>query len=287
MRNILLISSHVVRGSVGNRVMGFALERLGFSVWQAPTIILPHHPGQGPAQPIVPDDAAFAGLLADLTATGSNRIGAILSGYLGTATQAGHIAGLVKTARANNPGCLYLCDPVIGDHGGLYVAEQIADAIRDRLLPLADIATPNAFECAWLAGADTTGTADLAAAAQALAPETVIVTSSPALMRGHIGNLLVDANDRLMAEHPAVQSHAKGTGDLFAALYLGRILQGRTPRKALEMAAASTFEIMAAAAKSGADDLPLAQMQTAIAQPHAMINLRQMAPKLSLKPRPL
>jgi pyridoxine kinase len=195
---------------------------------------------------------------------------------------------LVNKAKSGNPDCLYLCDPVLGDHGGgLYVADPVANAIRDDLLPLADITTPNAFECAWLAGADISDTADLAAAAQALAPETVIVTSSPALMRGHIGNLLVDGNDQLLAEHPEVQSHAKGTGDLLAALYLGRVLQRRTPRKALEMAAASTFEIMAAAAKSGADDLPVAQMQTAIAQPHAMINLRQMAPKLSSKPRPL
>ena len=284
---ILLISSHVARGSVGNRVMGFALERLGMTVWEAPTIILPHHPGQGPAERIVPEEDAFAALLNDLADAGAGRIDAILSGYLGTSAQTDHVADLVRRVKDASPDCLYLCDPVIGDNGSLYVIDRIAETIRDHLLPLADIATPNAFECAWLAGEDDWETADLAAAAERLAPPTVIVTSSPALMRGHIGNLLVGAGDRLMAEHPTVESHAKGTGDIFSALYLGRILEGRTPRKALEMAAATTFEMIAAAAKQGLDDLPVTQLQTAISQPHAMINLRLFAPGVSGRPRPL
>jgi pyridoxine kinase len=282
-QTVLLISSHVVRGSVGNRVMGFALERLGFTVWEAPTIILPHHPGQGPGERIVPEDRAFAALLDGISGTPD----AILSGYLGTSAQADLVANMVRRMKLENPDCLYLCDPVIGDQGSLYVTDRIAATIRDDLLPLADIATPNAFECAWLSGEADWQKADLSAAAQKLQPETVIVTSNPGLMRNHIGNLLVDSDNSLMAEHPSVESEAKGTGDLFAALYLGRILQGRVPRKALEMAASSTFQMIAAAAKLQADDLPVAQFQHVIAQPNAMVNLRQMAPKLSAKPRPL
>jgi pyridoxine kinase len=283
-RTILLISSHVVRGSVGNRVMSFALERLGFSVWAVPTIVLPHHPGQGPGERIVPEDAAFEALLGDIAGTPD----AILSGYLGTSAQADLVADHVRRARSENPDCLYLCDPILGDRGGLYVTDRIAATIGDDLLPLADIATPNAFECAWLAGREgKEDEADLAVAARALAPSTVIVTSHPGLMRNHIGNLLVESDTALLAEHHTVESRAKGTGDLFAALYLGRLMQEREPRKALEMATASTFQMIAAAARLDADDLPMAQAQAAIAQPTAMVNLRQMAPKLSMKPRPL
>ena len=36
---VIAISSHVARGSVGNRAMVFALERLGFEVWAVPTIV--------------------------------------------------------------------------------------------------------------------------------------------------------------------------------------------------------------------------------------------------------
>ncbi len=284
---VLLISSHVARGSVGNRVMGFALERLGMTVWEAPTIILPHHPGQGPADRIVPEDDAFAALLECLADAGAGRIDAILSGYLGTSAQIDHVAGLVRRVKDANPDCLYLCDPVIGDNGSLYVIDRIAETIRDHLLPLADIATPNAFECAWLAGEDDWETAELADAAERLPPPTVIVTSHPGMMRGHIGNLLVGAGDRLLAEHPNVASQAKGTGDIFSALFLGRLLEGRAPRKAMEMASASTYEMIAAAAKLGLDELPVTALQTAIFQPRAMVNVRLIAPSVSPKPRPL
>ena len=45
---VIVISSHVVRGSVGNRAAVFALETLGYPVWALPTIVLPWHPGHGP-----------------------------------------------------------------------------------------------------------------------------------------------------------------------------------------------------------------------------------------------
>ena len=210
-----------------------------------------------------------------------------MSGYLGTSAQADSVAELVKAIRADRPDCIYLCDPVIGDEGALYVIDRIAETIRDHLLPLADIATPNAFECAWLAGDTNLDEPDLTSAARKVPSATTIVTSAPGMMRDHIGNLLVSDSDVLLAEHPAVASRAKGTGDLFSALYLGHILLKRSPRKALQLAAASAFELIAAAARQDLDDLPATARQTAIVQPQAMVNLRQMAPGLSPRARPL
>ena len=46
--------------------------------------------------------------------------------------QAEAIAKLVEGLRAENPDLIYLCDPVIGDEGGLYVGDETAIAIRDR-----------------------------------------------------------------------------------------------------------------------------------------------------------
>ena len=55
--------------------------------------------------------------------------------------------------RAANAEAAYACDPVIGDVGrGSYVAAGVAEFFRDRALPLATIATPNAFELEWLTG---------------------------------------------------------------------------------------------------------------------------------------
>ena len=150
-RAVIVVSSHVVRGTVGNRAAVFALETLGHPVWAVPTVILPWHPGHGRATRIVPQD--FAALMNDLAgAPWLGEVGAVLSGYLGEAAQAAGVASLVAAVRARSPGALYVCDPVIGDAGGLYVPEATAAAIRDTLIPLADVATPNRFELEWLSG---------------------------------------------------------------------------------------------------------------------------------------
>ncbi|MBN8999752.1 MAG: pyridoxal kinase, partial [Rhizobiales bacterium] len=98
---ILVVSSTVVRGAVGGRAAGFALERLGFPVWQLATVTLPWHPGHGPASRIVPDAAAFEAMVADLAgAPWLGEVGGVLSGYLGAPGQAAAIARLVDAVRA-------------------------------------------------------------------------------------------------------------------------------------------------------------------------------------------
>jgi pyridoxine kinase len=274
---VVVISSHVARGFVGNRVLVFALERLGFTVWAVPTIVLPFHLGHGAARRIVAEEAHFSELL-DVLARGERvrGVAAVISGFLASPGQAEAVAGFVAAVKAARPDALYLCDPVIGDEGKLYVGEPLAATIRDRLLSLADAATPNAFECAWLAGRPTATPEDLAALARKLPPPVVVVTSTPGLMRGHLGNLLVDADGATMIEHPAVATPAKGTGDLVAALLVARRLQGFDWTRAAEMAVAATYEVIAGTAKAGADELLLPEMQEAIVEPRARVSLRRL-----------
>ena len=62
----------------------------------------------------------------------------------------------LRASRRPTPNALVCVDPILGDAGKLYVAEETAEAIRDQLLPLASIATPNLFELQWLSGASVT-----------------------------------------------------------------------------------------------------------------------------------
>jgi pyridoxine kinase len=152
-RAVIVVSSHVARGAVGNRAAVFALETLGFPVWAVPTVILPWHPGHSRATRIVPPADQFAALLADLErAPWLDEVDAVLSGYLGDAAQAEAVASLVTAVKARKPDALFVCDPVMGDSGGLYVPEATAIALRDVLIPLADIATPNRYELEWMTG---------------------------------------------------------------------------------------------------------------------------------------
>ena len=275
---VIVISSQVARGGVGLRAAGFALERLGYPVWMVPSVVLPFHPGHGAAHRIVPEREAFAALIDDLIASPwLGEVGAVLSGYLGEAAQAGPIARLVEAVKVANPSALYACDPVIGDEGGLYVPEATAVAIRDMLVPLAELATPNRFELAWLAGRALKDNAALVEAAKDLAPPQVLVSSAHALMRGHMATLLVGAGAPMIAEHPAVANAPHGPGDLLAALFLANRLDGAEAETALKRATAAVFELVAQSNKRGADELVLAAEQGRLARPMAMVTVRRLA----------
>ncbi|MBO6756753.1 MAG: pyridoxal kinase [Roseibium sp.] len=273
---VLVITSQVVRGGIGARGIVFALERLGHPVWFLPTILLPWHPGHGAATRIVPPDDGFAGIAEDLARSGKiNEIGGIISGYLGSANQAAPIADLVTAIKADHPGVPYLCDPVIGDHGGLYVPAGTAAAIRDQLLPLADIVTPNRFELSWLADVPVDSEPEALAAARMLGRDRVVVTSAPALRRNAISNLLVGPRGALAAEHAAVPDPPHGTGDVLAGLFLSRLLEGLSDEEALVRAAGSTFELVARSVKKGADELLIAEEQQSLVRPMALVSQRR------------
>lgn len=284
--SVIVISSHVVRGSVGNRAAVFALEALGFPVWAVPTVLLPWHPGHSTATRIVPPAEEFGALIRDLcSAPWIGEVGAILSGYLGDAGQAALVAELVTAVRKSNPDALYLCDPVIGDVGGLYVGQPVAEAIRDLLIPVADIATPNVHELGWLSGAPIADSRSMIAAAQTLGPARVLVTSAIAMMSGSTGNLLVCGGQARMAEHRLIDNPPNGLGDLMSALFLARLLEGQTEEKALQLATGSVFEILARTARRGADELMLETDVQSLRTPMAMVQMRRVAGMPGLTPR--
>lgn len=276
-KTVIVISSHVVRGSVGNRAAVFALESLGHPVWALPTVILPWHPGHGRATRMTIPPDVFSAMIDDLCgAPWLGEVGAVLSGYLGDPGHAAAIRRLVDAVRQRNGDVPYLCDPVIGDIGGLYVPQATADAIRDELLPIASIATPNRFELAWFAGAALDDNASVMDAALSLGPERVLVTSAVPMMSGGIGNLLLTARHAFMAEHRAIQDVPNGLGDLLSAVFLSRQLSGEGDERALQMATASVFEVLARTVKRGSDELTLEQDAGSLARPMAMVQMRRL-----------
>ena len=274
---VIAISSHVMRGSVGNRAIVFALETLGFGAWSVPTIVLPYHPGHGRSTPLRFDDTAFA--LA-LEALGKSRwtgeVRGIVSGYLATPQQAKAIAALVNRLRADKPDLPYLCDPVIGDEKGLYVAEETASAIRDTLIPLATIATPNRFELGWLTGSTTDDNTVLMKAALTLGPAEVAVTSAHAMLKEGVAALYVNEKHALLAEHAHIENPPNGLGDLFSALFLAARLENIPPEEALEKTTASVFSVLSHARRNGSDELLLEQNTASLRAPLAKVGIRQL-----------
>ena len=174
------------------------------------------------------------------------------------------------------PDAIYLCDPVMGDVGGLYVPEATASAIRDELVPIASITTPNRYELAWMAGAALADNNAVMEAALSLGPKQVLVTSAVPMMAGGIGNLLLTDRHAFLAEHRAIDNPPNGLGDLLAAVFLSRLMSGDREEKALQSATAAVFEVLARTVKRGADELTLESDADSLARPMALVQTRRL-----------
>src|SRR5919112_2194302 len=180
--NVLSIQSHVAYGHVGNASAVFPMQRLGVEVWPIHTVQFSNHTGYGAWRGRVFDGPAIEDLVEGIAERGVlPSCDGVLSGYMGSADIGTAILSAVARVRAANPDALYCCDPVIGDVGrGVFVRPGIAEFMREKAVPSADIITPNQFELEYLSGRTTETLADAkvaVAAVQGLGPEVVLVTS--------------------------------------------------------------------------------------------------------------
>jgi pyridoxine kinase len=153
--------------------------------------------------------------------------------------------------------------------------ETLVAAMRDRLLPLADIVTPNRFELEVLTGRKSTDNAGLIASARTLGASEVVVTSAFA-EPGKIANLFVAEDNAELVTHRVYAEAPHGVGDLLAALYLARRLTGKSPTDALVAASASTAALIERAASDSADELPLAAGQDLLLAPRFDVDVTRL-----------
>jgi pyridoxine kinase len=257
MARVLALSSHVAFGSVGLAAMVPALQWLGHEVIVVPTVVLSNHPGSArfAGEPI--PAAQIAAMLDALEANGwLGDTAAVISGYLPSPAHVAETRSAVERVRRANAAALYVCDPVFGDEPeGIYLSEATASAIRDDLLPMATLATPNRFELAWLAGLPVGDPLEARQAAWALGVASVLATSVPA-DDNRLANVLVMGNECAACYVRRRASAPHGTGDLLAAMYLGNLLNGASPAYALGASAAAVDASVAASMSR--DELPLA-----------------------------
>ena len=268
MATVLSISSRVVRGNVGNGVAGFALRRLGHEVWDVPTVLWDRHPGLGRPSGLTLTGDQLTSLLADQREPDQMAaVGLVLSGYLASAGQIAAVAAHVLAARAAGHRPLYCCDPVCGDAPGLYVAADVLDGLRDRLVPLADIVTPNAAELGFLTGRPVATNAQIVVAARALGRPICLVTSAFGGDAASITNLLVTPQAAWTCEVPRLEVVPHGTGDLMTALFAGWIARGAEPVVALGRATAGVAAAIAATRTERGHGLDIVAAQEALADP--------------------
>lgn len=259
MARILAVSSFLAHGRIGLMANAAAVQALGHEVLQFPTILLSNHPGYAHAAGERVSCALLMKMLDAMEANGwLGDVCAVLTGYLPAASHVAFAHEALKRVRQHNPGALYVCDPIIGDDPkGLYIDQLAAEAIRDRLVPVADVLTPNRFEISWLTGRAVDGPASTASAAAHLACQAVAATSIPQGANEILNVLVAEGVTRTLASSRRARV-PHGTGDVFCGLLTGLLATGLSLPDAFVKTDRVLQEVVTLS--SGREDLDLAPL---------------------------
>ena len=160
-------------------------------------------------------------------------VGALKSGMLLNAELIGTTATLLKAWRLPK-----VIDPVMVSRSGAVLLEDDAiTALREDLLPLADLLTPNLHEAALLSGEELSDAAAMERAArwlQSMGPAAVLIKGGGD-PRWQGGDLLL-ADDQLQwLPGPRVDTpHSHGTGCTLSAAITALLARGRPLTEAIE-----------------------------------------------------
>lgn len=279
---VLSIQSAVAYGHVGNSAAVFPLQRIGVEVMPVYTVNFSNHTGYGAWRgPLIsPDDVRE--VIAGIEDRGAfPTIDVVLSGYQGSEGIADVILEAVERIKAANPDAIYSCDPVMGNaKSGCFVAPAIPVLLRDRVVPAADLITPNQFELGYLTGTEPgslKSTLKSVELARASGPRTVLVTSveRPDREPGTIEMLAVDDHGAWIVQTPLLPMKANGSGDVTAALFTAHYRRTGDASEALARTASSVFDLLANTHRSGERELQLIESQESYAHPSMQFEVRK------------
>jgi len=226
----------------------FVMQSMGCEVAAINTVQFSNHTGYRQFKGTKTSAAEITDLYEGLKNSYLNDFDMMLSGYApgAAAVEAvGTIARDLKLKGTMKPGSFFwVLDPVMGDNGKLYVAEDVVPAYKS-LLRHADLILPNQFEAELLSGVKIVDMKSLTEAITTLhstfmVPH-IIITSIRLPAPGAIdslsviGSTIASSNTARIfkVEVPAIDCFFSGTGDMFAALMLVRLREEVTKTEGL------------------------------------------------------
>ena len=182
------------------------------------------------------------------------RVGAVKLGMLADAAVIGCVADLLERYRPR----WLVVDPVMVASSGARLLEPAAlDALRRRLLPLADVLTPNAPEASLLLGHPVEHEQAMEAAAEALRRmgARAVLLKGGHLPGDTVVDLLQDADGSTRFRHPRLPGEGHGTGCTLASAVAARLAVGDSVRNACERACDYVAAALASSTRPGRGDV--------------------------------
>jgi pyridoxine kinase len=257
---VISIQSQVVHGHVGNSAAAYAMQAEGVNVAAVPTTLLSNHP----RYPTLRGRVLETELVADLLRGAEERdlvdeAAVLVTGYLGSPGNAAAIADFAERALTRNSKLVY-------------VADGILDVVRHRLLPAANLITPNQFELELLSGTTISDAQGLRAACAALGGQRRIdvVATGCTLADTPVGQVetILCADGQLSRfATPRLPIRPSGTGDLLTGLIAAHLAKGRAMEAAVRLAVETVFAVLVRTQEAGTAEMRLVPLPTPGRQP--------------------
>ena len=266
----LILSSYVAADRIGGGAQQLALAAFGIDPFLIPTVLLGASPAKG-GRGRATDPELFQHLLDGVDGL-LGRVDLIVTGHFSLPEQVFLACEIIAKAWTGDRQPVVIVDPVLGDAPkGLYVKPEVARAVAEDLVPLADWITPNLWELSHLAGGEVTDAAGVVEAVRTVG-KPALVTSVPA-GEGEIGLLCCTPEGATLFAHPRQAQAPNGTGDLVTAVFAAGLVQGLAPADAAERAARAVAEALAA---SDGDALPLVALGERLVRPAARVRIERL-----------
>ncbi|MCL2519722.1 MAG: pyridoxamine kinase [Spirochaetaceae bacterium] len=224
------------------------LPSLNCQVCPLPTALLAHHFGFSvlPSVLNLGDELKkFIPLWQELNL----KFDAFYSGYLASPDQVAIAESYIDSFK---PGFIFV-DPVLGDNGALYHGfdDNQVSAMK-KLIGRAAAASPNLTEAAFLLGREVKlavteeEAKEMLLALHKLGVKQIVLTGSHHAGDNHITSYAYDSGTgqffRVSTPYINFEHSLHGTGDSFASILVGRLLQGLTFERAVKQAASYLYK---------------------------------------------
>ncbi|KAK2768966.1 pyridoxine kinase [Colletotrichum kahawae] len=235
---VLAVASHITCRNVGNKIAVFTLQSLGCDVAALNTVQFSNHTGYRQWKGTKVSAQEIRDLFEGLKQSYLDDFDMMLSGYIPGAEAVMAVGDIAKElkAKSGDGSFFWVLDPVMGDNGKLYVAEEVVPAYQS-LVEHADLILPNQFEAELLSGVKITDMDSLPSAIHALHSKFriphVVITSVNLTAPDHppshlsvVGSSMdpsTGAPRLFKIVFPAIDAYFSGTGDMFAALMTVRM----------------------------------------------------------------
>ena len=241
-KKILLINDLAGYGKVALSAMIPVLSHLGYETFNLPTAIVSNTLDYGKFD--ILDTTEYMKNTIDVWKQLGFKFDGISTGFIVTKKQTELIINFCKEKSEN--GSIIFTDPIMGDNGKLYngVSEETVKLMR-KLIAVADYIIPNYTEACYLAdvkyqqdGTSELELHDIIDKLRKLHAKSVVITSVKIKDSNSMSVVGFDhkTSSYFRIDYQEIPTRFPGTGDIFSAVFIAMIMDGKTIYQATQKA---------------------------------------------------